>query len=299
MHTRNLIFVDGADHFLNRGFAGVAIRDEFGNHGVIINGNCHALLETIVYAHAVTLRPYVGFQRTYVGQKIVGRVFGINTYLHGMTLYFQVFLLNSQGFTFGHVDHLLNQIYARDELRNGVLYLKAGVHFQEIKIQIGIHDELDGTGSVVAAGPRHINGRLPHCLPDFRRENGRRGFFYHFLIPPLNRTFALEKMNNVAVLVAQYLNLNVPGRGHVLLDKDRPIAKRRDGFAHGTVHLLVEIGGFFHQPHPFSAATRAGFNKNGIANFGRNNLGFVAVGNGIGRAGNHRNVVARNGGFSG
>ena len=51
-----------------------------------------------------------------------------------------------------------------------------------------------------------------------RIQHRRRRFLEHFLMPPLNRTFALAQMNHVAVLVAQHLKFDVPRPLDQLLD---------------------------------------------------------------------------------
>jgi hypothetical protein len=50
-------------------------------------------------------------------------------------------------------------------------------------------------------------------------------------MPPLNRTFALEEVQNIPVCIAEDLELDVPSVRDVLLEKHATIAERGAGFA--------------------------------------------------------------------
>ena len=66
----------------------------------------------------------------------------------------------------------MNQIDAGRELRHGVLHLKPSVHFEEIKIAIAIHQELECTGVRISSRSCNLErgfyreaGRLDEALP--------------------------------------------------------------------------------------------------------------------------------------
>ena len=82
---------------------------------------------------------------------------------------------------------------------------------------------LHGLGGVDDDGahlPAHLFG-----------ERRRRRLLDQLLVPPLNRALALAEVNQVAEVVAQDLELDVPRRLDVLLDVDVADAERRLGLA--------------------------------------------------------------------
>ena len=85
-----------------------------------------------------------------------------------------------------------------------MLHLQAGVHLQEVEIAVGVHQELDGAGIVIAGAARHADGGLAHCLAHARPrgDQGRRALFHHFLMAPLDGTLALAEVDHVPVAVA-------------------------------------------------------------------------------------------------
>ena len=50
------------------------------------------------------------------------------------------------------LDLPLDEVGAGDHLRDGVLYLQPSVHFHEVKVEVLVHDELDGAGADVVHG---------------------------------------------------------------------------------------------------------------------------------------------------
>jgi len=58
--------------------------------------------------------------------------------------------------------YLMNQINSCDALGDGMLDLKSCVHLKEVKVLLGVKQELDGSGRVVADGLCQRNGLLSH-----------------------------------------------------------------------------------------------------------------------------------------
>ena len=82
----------------------------------------------------------------------------------------------------------------------------------------------------------------------------RRAFFDNFLVVALNRTVALAQMHYVAVLVRQYLHLDMPRMLQVFFHINYVGRERRFGF--GACHRIgfgdfVVVKGRF---HAFAAA---------------------------------------------
>ena len=114
----------------------------------------------------------------------------------------------------------------------GVFHLQAGVDLEEPELGVvaaALEQELDSAGGAVADGADSGDGRCTHPLPQCQRDCGRRRFLDDLLVPPLNRAFALEKVHDIAVRVAEHLDLDVPGRRQVALKKDSVVAEGSRG----------------------------------------------------------------------
>ena len=88
-------------------------------------------------------------------------------------------------------------------------------------------DELDGAGAVVADGLGEGDGLLAHRLARLLVEEGRRRLLDDLLVAALDRAFALAEVDDVAVLVAEHLDLDVARIDDELLDEDAVVAERR------------------------------------------------------------------------
>ena len=103
--------------------------------------------------------------------------------------------------------------------------LQAGVHFQEIEALVLAGDELDGAGAVIVDGLGQGHGLGAHGLAGRLVEQGRRRLLDDLLVTPLDRAFALEQVDDVAMLVAEHLDLDVARAFDELLDEDAVVAE--------------------------------------------------------------------------
>ena len=95
-----------------------------------------------------------------------------------------------------------DEVYAHHFFRDGVFHLQTSVHLQEIKVAVFVHQKFYGTGTTVVHRPGGGYGFLAHLPAEFRCEERRRAFFHDFLVATLYRTFPVEKMYHVAVIVS-------------------------------------------------------------------------------------------------
>ena len=128
------------------------MHNELGNHGVVKHGNLAAILHARVYAHTQQVLR-VGLKhglhwRLEAHQTACGRqeisewIFGIDAAFNGPTVAFHIGLRDRQLFAIGHTDHHFDQVDARDSFCDGVLYLQAGIHFQEVEALVFAHHKL-------------------------------------------------------------------------------------------------------------------------------------------------------------
>ena len=86
---------------------------------------------------------------------------------------------------------------------------RRGVHFHEVELAILVEQELDGAGIFVVDSLGGEHAKLAHVCALLIRELGRGRDFNQLLVAPLDRAVAFEQMDDVAVLVAQHLYLDV------------------------------------------------------------------------------------------
>src|SRR4029077_19928722 len=94
--------------------------------------------------------------------------------------------------------------------RDRMLYLDACVHLDEVQRVIFIHQELNGSGIHITDGGKRLLEYASDFLAQFRSHLGRRRFFQQFLVPPLNGALPFPEADDVAVLVRENLEFNVP-----------------------------------------------------------------------------------------
>ena len=94
-----------------------------------------------------------------------------------------------------------DQIQAGDHLGDRVLDLESGVHLQEVKILLRIHQKFNRPGIPVATGPGHPDGGLAHSGPQGLGHDGQGTFLDDFLMAPLYGALPLLLL---AVAVSKY-----------------------------------------------------------------------------------------------
>ena len=136
----------------------------------------------------------------------------------------------------GDEDLRAHQVDAGDALGDRVLHLDARVHLdEEPVVLVHVIEELDGAGVVVADALGQRDGGVAKLLADDRIEIHGRGDLDDFLIAALHRAVALVKVDDVAVLVAEDLHLDVLGAGNVALQE-------HGGVAEGVERLVLRLG---------------------------------------------------------
>ncbi len=169
------------------------------------------------------------------GHEIVVGVFGIDAAFDRPALLLHLLLGVAQRPAAGDADLLVDDVDAGDHLGHRVLHLQAGVHLQEVEVAVLIHQELDRPGVDVAHRLGGPHATLAHPLAQLLVfVDERRGrFLQELLVPALQRALALAQVDDIAVLVGQDLELDVPRAFEQLFEVDVAIAKGGLGFAAG------------------------------------------------------------------
>ena len=172
-----------------------------------------------------------------------------------------VLLRERQRFAVGNAQLPLHQIDAVDELGDRMLDLQPRVHFEEEEASVGIEHELAGAGVLVVDRLCGAHGGRAHRRAQFGRERDGGCFLDDFLMPALDRTFALAEMHGAAVRVGQHLKLDVARIAQIAFEQDGVVAERGQRFAFGRIERLVELRERFHHAHAAAAAAGAGFDQ--------------------------------------
>ena len=127
-------------------------------------------------------------------------------------------------------------------LGDGVLDLNPRIDLDEVElVRVGIDEKLDRAGVVVADGAADRDARRRRSVADVGRQIRRGGDLDHLLMSPLHRAVALPQMDQIAVAVAEELDLDVPGPRDELLDEDLVAAEGGERFAAGGFEGVGEI----------------------------------------------------------
>ncbi len=146
-----------------------------------------------------------------------------------------------------------------------MLDLKPRVHLQEVEVAVLVDDELDGAGGVVAdrLGERH--GLSSHRLARLRIEERARRLLDDLLVSPLDRAFALAEMDDVAVLVAKHLDLDMARLLDIFLDEHAVVAEARLRLRLRRVEALLHLFAAIGDAHALAAAAGRGLDHHRIA----------------------------------
>ena len=162
-----------------------------------------------------------------------------------------------------------------------MLDLKPRVHFEEIEIALLVDDELDRAGRAVIDGSRQRD-RLPaHRFAGFGVEKRARRLLDDLLVAALDRTLALAEINNVAVVVAEHLDLDMPRLFYVFLDKDPVVGKARFRLARRRAKPVSRLGIVRGDPHTLAATSGRGLDHDRIADIAGDRDGGISIGNDV------------------
>ena len=204
----------------------------------------------------------VGLDGAEVGGEAVLRVLGGDAALDGEAAHLDVGLGGDadlrvgEPVPLGHQDLRLHQVPPGDHLGDGVLHLDARVHLDEVVAPLLVEEELDGAGVAVGTSAARCGGRPRRARPLLRGERQRGGELDHLLVAALHRAVALEEVDQVAVGVAQHLDLDVLGVLDVALQEDGRVAEGGLGLAAGPDEPLEQL--LLAAGHPHAAPAAAG-----------------------------------------
>ena len=177
---------------------------------------------------------------------------------------------------FGDPDLRLDDVDAGDLLGDRVFDLDARIDLDEIELAaVGIHQELDGAGMRVVGGMRQPQRSLAQRGAGGLVQIRGRRTLDHLLVAALHRAVALEQMHQIAMTVAEHLDLDMARAAHQLLQIDLVVAEGGLCLAAGHIQRGGEFVLVFDHPHAATATAPAGLQHQRVADLGRE---FLAAG---------------------
>ena len=207
--------------------------------------------------------------------------------------------LAKQGMALGDEDLRAHQINPGDAFGDGVLDLDTRIHLnEEPVIVVHVIEKLDRAGVVVADAFGELDRGLAKLLAHRRIQVHGRRDFDDFLIASLHRTIAFVQMDDVAVLVAENLHLDMLGAGNVALQEHRGIAESIERLVLGFGEQGRKLRGFFDHPHAAATATEGRLDDEWKTDVMGDGERFVRIGDGLlgARQGRHIEGVGQGAG---
>jgi hypothetical protein len=168
------------------------------------------------------------------GQEFVRRVLGVEPRLHRPAVDPQLLLLLRQSLAARHPQLPFDQVLAANLLGHRMLDLEPRVHLHEpdavgAKAFGRIGDELDRARADIVDRLGRLDRRLADRGSGRLVHSGRRRFLDHLLVAALERAVALEQVDDIAVAVAEHLDLDMARPLDIFLDQHPVVAERRSG----------------------------------------------------------------------
>ena len=244
--------VEGTDRAGDRGRAVAPPHDQLADEVVVVLADLVTVVIAGVEAHAEPVRRGELGDPTRRREELpAGGILGVDADLDGVAplLGAHLLLAHRQRLARGDPDLPLDQVDPGDRLGDRMLDLEAGVHLEEEELAVLV-DELDGAGVVVADRLRRVDRGGAHRVLDPVGQARRGGLLDQLLVAALRRAVAGRDPHDVAVVVADHLDLDVPRPRQVALDVHLVAAEEALRLALGAGHRLGHLGGGVDDLHP-------------------------------------------------
>ena len=144
-----------------------------------------------------------------------------------------------------------------------MLDLDAGVDLDEVVAVLLVNEELGGTSVAVVDGFGELDCVVQDGVSNVLGKVLGGGDLDDFLMSPLDGAVALVQMDNVAVIVAEKLNLDMLGLVEEAFDEDGAIAEGSLGFRSGALECFLERLLVADDSHTTAATTKSSLDDDG------------------------------------
>src|SRR4051812_14549881 len=159
-----------------------------------------------------------------------------------------------------------------------MLDLQPRVHFEEVEALAAgvgaVDDQLDRARAIIADRPRQRDRLLAHRLAHLGRDERRRRFLDDLLVATLDGAFALAEIDDVAVLVAEHLDLDVARRLDELLEEHAVVAEAGEALALHALEPFAHVLLISREAHALPAAASRSLDHHRIAEVNRDLYAF-------------------------
>src|SRR6185295_17368345 len=243
------------DQFSQRRLAIRSASDDFGEHRVVMNSYLASCFHAVIDSNSADGRSAPFEYRSSRGQEVVCRVFCIDASLYRVTCLPNIFLRDLERLSFRNLDLKLYQIESRYHLGHRVFDLEPRVDFNEVELTRRGENEFDRPGIRVANRTSRIERGFADLFAQIRGDGRRRTLLDDLLMTALNRAFAFEEVNQIAVMIAEDLNFDVTCALDVLFEEQRCVSESLVGFAARGFNRGFKFGGNTNYAHALAAAT--------------------------------------------
>ena len=297
------------------GGAVLAPGDDLGDHRVVAGGDLQALQQGRVHPDAAAgcldlvaggAWPLGGAGQLVQQQDLSGgrqevllRDLGVDARLHRVSGEHDVVLADGEFLAGGDADLPFDEVDAGDHLGDGVFDLQAGVHLHKEELVRGVvgDEEFHGAGAGVVDAAGGVAGGLAETGPDGRAvgqgfQQRGRGFLDDLLVPALQRALALAEVDDVAVVVREDLDLDVPRGQDEAFQEEGVVAEGAGRDPAGGDQGVCQVFGAFDDVHALPAAAGGGLDQQREADAGRGLDQLRVRHAGFGDARDHGDAVA-------
>ena len=160
----------------------------------------------------------------------------------------------------GYLQLETDEVDAGHGLGDTVLDLQAGVHLEEPGLVPG-DEEFDGPEAEVADRAREADRTGTEPVTKRSPQAGGGSFLDDFLVAPLRRAVALEKVDDPTRLVGRHLHFDMAPVLDETLDQQRRVPEGRLRLAPGRSQAVAELRLVGDDAHGFSSPAGDGFDK--------------------------------------
>ena len=249
-----------------------------------------------VETYSKACRAVIVFNHSGVRHEVVHRVFCGDPALDGVACHPDGILIWNGDFrrikavSLGDEYLILNDIHSCNDFGNSVFYLNSRVHLYEVMVSVFIHQEFHCSCASVVYSSGNLKRIAAYGLSLLVCEAEGRREFDNFLVSSLYGTVSLIQMNYIAVLVSQYLHLDVLRIFKILFYEYIVDAESFFGFASGASELRKEFFFVMYDSHSSAAAACSCLEHYRIAAFFSKFDGFLFGGYGFFNARNRRHA---------